>query len=165
MHVPLINQCIVQLINCLIFSSRNKTKEIRIFFFTPRPTVIDFFTKLVPKPRRLAYLFIQKNYIMLTFSTNFKFSNILRSEFYPADLNREESNSIPRVTTLPVSTCRSRIQFNTRSLVSIPAIGSTWLRSARCLFPFLFYPARPRLRFIFHFLIRVGPARSGVINS
>ena len=63
------------------------------------------------------------------------------------------------------STKKARIQFNTRSLVSIPAIGSTWLRSARCLFPFLFYPARPRLRFIFHFLIRVGPARSGVINS
>ena len=48
------HQCIVQLINFLIFSAGTKTKKISMYFLLHWPTTIDLFTKPAPKQRRLA---------------------------------------------------------------------------------------------------------------
>ena len=78
-HVPP-HQCIIQLINCLIFSACTKTKDTSMPFFTPSTHHNwFFFTKLAPKPKRLACLFVQKARWCLIFRYKFEPSNILCS--------------------------------------------------------------------------------------
>ena len=73
-------QCIVQLINCLIFSARTKTKEISLPFLLPRPTTIDFFLQNQHQNQRDQHAFLSKvPQDALHFATNFKPSNALNS--------------------------------------------------------------------------------------
>ena len=60
-------QYIVQLINCLVFSTRTKIKEISMPFFTSQSTIIVFFYKASIKIKEIACLYVQSTLECFTF--------------------------------------------------------------------------------------------------